>query len=78
LLNGGKTVKNVAEIIAQCDSYRRELLLALEEKTNSIVMDPGLDIHILSLIDKLETLEWVLAGSSTVETTYVPSNNSSH
>ena len=67
-----------AEIIAECDSYRRQLLLALEEKTKSIVMDPGLDILILSLIDKLETLEWVLAGSSEVETTYVTSNNSSH
>ena len=76
--NGGADVKNEAEIIAACDSYRKQLLLALEEKTDSLIRDPALDILILSLIDKLETLEWVLGGSGEGETAYVSGNNSSH
>ena len=35
-------------------------MLAVEEKTTSLVVDPSLDILILSLIDKLEALDWVL------------------
>lgn len=54
-------MRNEEQVIARCDLYKRQLILAIEEKTASLVADPALDILILSLIDKLETLDWVLS-----------------
>jgi hypothetical protein len=72
-------VKNEAQIIALSDSYRKQLLLAVEEKTGSPIADPALDLLILSLIDKLETLDWVLEQNGEDNTTgYVYGNNLSH
>ena len=53
-------MRNEEQIIARCDLYKKQLVLAVEEKTTSLVVDPSLDILILSLIDKLEALDWVL------------------
>ena len=53
-------MRNEEQIIARCDLYKKQLVLDVEEKTTSLVVDPSLDILILSLIDKLEALDWVL------------------
>lgn len=53
-------MKKENQIIALCDAYKRELLFAIEQKTDSLIVDPTLDLQILSLIDKVETLDWVL------------------
>ena len=53
-------MRNENQIIARCDLYKKHLILAIEEKTTSPVVDPSLDMLILSLIDKLEALDWVL------------------
>lgn len=53
-------MRNEEQIIARCDLYKKQLVLAVEEKITSLVVDPSLDILILSLIDKLEALDWVL------------------
>ena len=45
-------MRNEEQIIARCDLYKKQLVLAVEEKTTSLVVDPSLDILILSLIDK--------------------------
>ena len=71
-------VKNEAQIVALCDSYRKQLLLAVEEKTGSPIADPALDLLILSLIDKLETLDWVLEQNGEDNSGYVYGNNVSH
>jgi len=71
-------VKNEAQIVALCDSYRKQLLLAVEEKTGSPIADPALDLLILSLIDKLETLDWVLEQNGEDNSGYIYGNNVSH
>lgn len=60
-------MRNADQIIARCDLYKKQLLLAIEEKTLSPVADPALDMLILSLIDKLEALDWVLNPDNTEE-----------
>lgn len=71
-------MKNEAQIVALCDSYRKQLLLAVEEKTGSPIADPALDLLILSLIDKLETLDWVLEQNGEDNSGYIYGNNVSH
>lgn len=56
-------MKEENQIIALCDAYKRELLFAIEQKAYSVIVDPALDLLILSLIDKVETLDWVLGCS---------------
>ncbi len=54
-------MKNQEEIMRQIDEYREQLIIAIEEKS---LLNPDVsgetDLIILSLIDKLETLLWVL------------------
>ncbi len=52
-------MRSQREILNQVDLYKEKLLIAIEEK--ALYDDqPDLDLMILSLIDKLETLFWVL------------------
>ncbi len=53
-------MKKENQVIALCDAYKKELLFAIEQKADSLIVDPTLDLLILSLIDKVETLDWVL------------------
>lgn len=49
------------EIVNKVNIYKQQLSMAIEEKTafdNSL--SPNIDLIIFSLIDKLETLFWVL------------------
>ncbi|NLF80722.1 MAG: hypothetical protein GX572_05990 [Clostridia bacterium] len=71
-------MKNESQIIALSDLYKRQLLLAIEEKTGSPIADPTLDLLILSLIDRLETLDWVLGQNSDESTGCVFGNSLSH
>ena len=55
--SGGNALKNEASVRALCDSYKKQLLLAIEEKSRAALADPRLDLLILSLVDRLETLD---------------------
>jgi len=46
--------------LEQIDSYKQQLAVAVAEKALSPVEDPQVDLTILTLIDKLEALFWVL------------------
>lgn len=71
-------MKNESQIIALSDLYKRQLLLAIEEKTGSPIADPALDLLILSLIDRLETLDWVLGQNNDDGTGYMLGNSMAH
>ena len=54
-------MKTKDEIIDQITIYKEQLLLAIEEKTYIGLDEAGEnDLTILSLIDKLEALLWVI------------------
>ncbi len=54
-------MKSKVEVIHQLDIYKEQLAMAMDEKMlydNHV--SPNIDLIIFSLIDKLETLFWVL------------------
>ncbi|MGI5825355.1 MAG: hypothetical protein ACOX7J_07275 [Bacillota bacterium] len=54
-------MKTQEEILQQIDYYREQLIIAIEEKTLLNPDESGeTDLIILSLIDKLEALLWVV------------------
>ncbi len=54
-------MKKKAVIVAQTEAYKYQLLHAVAEKERLAEEGPGeLDLLILSLVDKLEVLFWVL------------------
>lgn len=54
-------MKSKESIMAQTDAYKYQLLRAIAEKERLQEEGPGeLDLIILSLVDKLEILFWVL------------------
>ena len=59
-------MKNFCSVKALADSYKQQLVLAIEEKTSANICDPGLDLLILSLVERLEVLEWVLDDGGAV------------
>ncbi len=56
----GVAMKSEQAIVEQIDRYKQELAVAVAEKALSPVEDPQVDLAILTLIDKLEALFWVL------------------
>ena len=54
-------MKRETTVKALLGSYRQQLLLAVKERSAAKAVDPELDLLILSLLDRMETLEWVLA-----------------
>jgi hypothetical protein len=54
-------MKTQEEIMKQIDCYREQLIIAIEEKTLLNPEESGeTDLIILSMIDKLEALLWVI------------------
>ena len=53
-------MKDKKHIYLLRDTYKKQLLFAIDEKIGAVQPDPGVDLIILSLTDRLETLEWVL------------------
>ncbi len=54
-------MKSKSAIVAQTEAYKYQLLHAVAEKERLADEGPGeLDLLILSLVDKLEALFWVL------------------
>ena len=56
-------MKTETTVKALLESYKQQLLLAVQERSSVSAVDPELDLFILSLIGRLETLEWVLADT---------------
>ena len=49
------------EVLEKVDIYKQQLTMAIEEKeAYDTSLSPNIDLIIFSLIDKLETLFWVL------------------
>jgi hypothetical protein len=49
------------EIVRKVEIYKQQLAMAIEEKeAYEASLSPNIDLMIFSLIDKLETLFWVL------------------
>ena len=53
-------MKTQEEVLRQINYYRDQLILAIEEKSIEIEQSGETDLIILSLIDKLEALLWVI------------------
>ena len=54
-------MKSQKEIANQVNIYKEQLAMALEEKSlYDNKLSPDIDLVIFSLVDKLETLFWVL------------------
>ena len=54
-------MRSQTEIITKVNQYKGKLALAIEEKENyDNRICPDIDLVIFSLVDKLETLLWVL------------------
>ena len=53
-------MKTQEEVLRQIDYYRDQLILAIEEKSLDSEQSGETDLIILSLIDKLEALLWVI------------------
>ena len=54
-------LKAEKELLRKVGQYKHQLVMAIEEKTSyDNKLCPDIDLVIFSLIDKLETLFWVL------------------
>jgi hypothetical protein len=53
-------MRRETEVAAVADIIKEQLKFAVEEKSVAMANDAELDLLILSLLDKLETLLWVL------------------
>ena len=58
--------------------YYKSQLLAAEEKTANALSDPRLDLLLLSLVDRLDILEWVLDIQSEYQPVYYLGDNIIH
>lgn len=71
-------VKREAAVRELYDYYKSQLLLAAEEKTANALSDPRLDLLLLSLVDRLDILEWVLDIQSEYQPVYYLGDNIIH
>ena len=56
-----RRLKKQQQIVRKVDAYKQQLALAMDEKANyDASLRPDIDLIIFSLINKLETLFWVL------------------
>ena len=54
-------MKTQKDIIHKVNIYKQQLAMAMDEKLNfENTLKPDIDLVIFSLVDKLETLFWVL------------------
>ena len=64
-------MRRESEVAALAEIIKNELKFAVDEKSVAINGDAELDLLILSLLDKLETLLWVLELTE-MEETFMP------
>ena len=64
-------MRRESEVAAVAETIKDQLRVAIEEKSLSTTSDTELDLLILSLLDKLETLLWVLERAD-METAVMP------
>jgi hypothetical protein len=54
-------LKTQREIVQKANTYKQQLAVAIKEKDSyDNTLSPDIDLIIFSLVDKLETLFWVL------------------
>lgn len=61
-------MRRESEVAALAEIIKNQLKFAVEEKSTAVNSDAELDLLILSLLDKLETLLWVLELADMEET----------